>query len=197
MKLRSFLAFTIPVAVQASLAAMMKLMAARADGFSWVAPDRLHCTLKFFGAVEETLLAGEITRVIDAVTAEQSPIELHATGIGAFPNWRYPRVIWAGMSGETEAALSLHEKLEHAFAPLGVQQDERAFRLHFTLARAKGRRKGVTELMQLVEKQAGQHFGAVAVDRLTLFKSVLTPNGSIYTPLKVFPLRGTSAKEIP
>ncbi len=190
MKIRSFLAFDLTDEVRQELGQLIGLLSPKAKEVKWVKPDLMHCTMKFFGEVDEDFLTGDISRVIEETLTHQSPIHLKGVGVGVFPNWRYPRVIWAGLTGEVEAAIALHERLETVFEPYGLKKDDRTFRLHLTLGRAKAPLKNCSTLVTLVEKLVDREFGEFDVDHLTLYKSVLTREGPIYTPLRVFPLGG-------
>lgn len=187
MKVRSFLAFDIPDSMKEELGKIIEMMATKVQGIKWVRPEIVHCTMKFFGDVEEDFLLGKISRAIEAEVKHQAPFKLKGIGIGVFPNWRYPRIIWAGLVGDTEAASSLYSRLESALDKFGLKRDHRkAFRLHLTIGRAKTKLKDVGSLVTFVEKQVDRAFGEFTVDRLTMYKSVLTKEGPIYTPLKEF-----------
>jgi len=190
MKIRSFLAFDLTDEIKQGLGQIIGLLSSKTKEVKWVQPQLMHCTMKFFGDVEEDRLAGDISRVIEETIRNQAPIHLKGVGIGVFPNWRYPRVIWAGLTGEVEAAIALHERLESAFEPFGLKRDDRQFRLHLTLGRAKSPLKNCSALVTLVEKLVGKEFGEFDVDHLTLYKSVLTREGPIYTALREFKLGG-------
>ncbi len=190
MKIRSFLAFDLTEDIRKELGALISIMAAKSKDVKWVAPALMHCTMKFFGDVEEDLITGDLSKAIADTVRHQSPLHLKGVGIGVFPNWRYPRVIWAGLTGDVDAAIALHERLETVFEPFGLKKDERAFRLHLTLGRARSPLKHCGALVALVEKLVDREFGELTVDRLTLYKSVLTREGPVYTPLKQFPLGG-------
>jgi len=191
MKIRSFLAFDITDEIRRELGTMIQLFEQKTMGVKWVKPELMHCTMKYFGNVEEDLLMGDISRVIEETVKHQAPIHLRSVGIGVFPNWRYPRVIWAGIAGETEAAVALHERLKSAFVRFGFNEDKRdAFRLHLTIGRAKTLLKNKEMFINLVEKLADREFGEFIIDHLTLYKSVLTREGPVYTALKEFRLGG-------
>jgi RNA 2',3'-cyclic 3'-phosphodiesterase len=190
MKLRAFLAFDITDKMRAELAQVIALLSPKAKGMRWVKPELMHCTLRFFGDVEEDLLLGKLSEVIAEEVRHQAPIHLAGQGIGVFPNWRYPRVLWAGLTGEAESMISLHARLEEAFSEFGFQKDPRALRLHLTLGRTKSPLKGCGPLMQVIEKLADRDFGGFPVTSLTLYKSVLTKDGPIYTALRSFPFGG-------
>jgi 2'-5' RNA ligase len=133
---------------------------------------------------------GKLAGVIGREVRHQSPIHLSGHGIGVFPNWRYPRVLWAGLTGQTDAVISLHAKLEDAFEEFGLKKDPRELRLHLTLGRAKTAFKDREALTAIVEKMAEKEFGEFDIKELVLYRSDLTKEGPIYTALKRFPLGG-------
>jgi 2'-5' RNA ligase len=69
-----------------------------------------------------------------------------------------------------------------------LKQDARAFRLHLTIGRAK-ELKHTGLLATLINELGPINFGRVVIDKLTLYKSVLTKGGSIYTAIKEFKLK--------
>lgn len=190
MEIRSFLAFDISEEVKQELSSLIQLFSAKSKGVKWIKPEHMHCTVKFFGNVEEEMLLGDVSRVLEDALKKHPAFHLKGTGVGVFPNWRYPRVIWAGLVGDVETAISLHEKVEGALRQFNLKKDEREFRLHLTLGRARSSLKGSEGLIALVEKMADKEFGEFTVDHLTLYKSVLTREGPIYTPLREFKLGG-------
>lgn len=187
MKIRSFLAFDIPDEVRKNLAKVIADFREKERAVKWANPENMHVTLKFFGSVEEDLLLGEISNRIESVVRGHGPPVLRCEGIGVFPNWKYPRVFWAGFSGETEKTVNLQKAIESTLSPLKLREDRREFRLHLTIGRAKGALKK-SPLIDLVEKLGPVGFGEVRVDKLVLYKSVLTKAGPVYTPLKEFSL---------
>lgn len=187
MKLRSFLAFDIPSKVQQTLGALIGDLQKMAPEINWSRPEQLHVTLRFFGSVEERLLAGEIAAAIHTVTRSGAPHTVECAGLGVFPNWKYPRIIWAGFGGDTEPILALYERLHAALAKFPRKEDDRAFRLHLTIGRAR-RLSARHPLVKTVESLGPIHFGAVPIDHLTLYKSQLTRTGAVYTPIERFPL---------
>jgi 2'-5' RNA ligase len=190
MKLRSFLAFDISDGMKEELSSIISYLSVHVKDVKWIQPSRMHCTIRFFGDVEESLLTGKLSDVIAAEVRHQAPMHLSGKGIGVFPNWRYPRVLWAGLHGDTESIISLHAKLEDAFEDFGFQKDKRDLRLHLTLGRMRPRFRGAGELVRLVEKLGEKEYGDIKVDSFVLYKSELKSDGPIYTALKSFRLGG-------
>jgi len=191
LKIRAFLAFDIPEEVKKNLAKVVRDFQSKENGVKWSNTDNMHVTMKFFGSVEEELLLGEISSKIEAVVETYPVANLICQGLGVFPNWKYPRVFWAGFSGDTTRVVDLQHHIGVALKGLGFPEEERDFRPHLTLGRSKARLRN-TELSDLVEKLGPILFGQVPVKSLILYKSVLTKEGPIYTNLKEFYLSGSA-----
>ncbi|HPW45014.1 MAG TPA: RNA 2',3'-cyclic phosphodiesterase [bacterium] len=186
MKIRSFLAFDISDEMRGELSSLITFFSGKISGIKWMKPELLHGTLRFFGDVEENILFGDVSRVVEYELRHQSPLRLSGHGVGVFPNWRYPSIIWAGLQGDTEPMIGLYSRLEEAFRDFGFKEDKRAFRMHLTLGRAKGNFGGAKDFIRVLEKMSDAEFGETVVDSLTLYKSELTRNGPIYTVIRKF-----------
>ncbi len=187
MKTRSFLAFDISPKVKLALGKLIADFARKEKGVKWIPAENLHITMKFFGDVEEELLLGDISKEISKITEASSQMKIGCSGLGVFPNWKYPKIVWAGFTGDVEPVLNLKDALEEALSKFRLKKDERAFRLHLTIGRAK-ELSSSSVLMKLINELGPIEFGSVVIDHLTLYKSVLTKEGSIYTALKTFQL---------
>jgi len=108
-----------------------------APGVGWVAAARLHLTLKFLGEQSEAQVAA-VSASLDEVAGRHRAFTVQLGGVGAFPNFRRPRVVWMGVTPDPRLEL-LHHDIEVACERLGFALDGRAFRPHMTLARARGR----------------------------------------------------------
>ncbi len=186
-KIRAFLAMTIPQKVRHNLGALIHELESKAPEIQWISPEKLHVTLYFFGNVDETKLLEEMAPAIQRALSSEPPLALDCGGMGVFPNWKYPNVIWAGITGDTDRLLLLHDHIAHILKPFGLKKDKRLFRPHLTIGRADKIRKE-THVVRLVEQLGPIEFGAIPVKELTLFRSELTKDGAVYTPLKVLPL---------
>ncbi|MBI4224310.1 MAG: RNA 2',3'-cyclic phosphodiesterase, partial [Deltaproteobacteria bacterium] len=99
--IRAFLALDISDEVKKNLADFIEPTQAQTSGIKWVEPKNYHVTFKFFGNVDEEKMKPRIERIVETNVGALSPVSLSAVGIGCFPKWEYPRVIWAGLQGET------------------------------------------------------------------------------------------------
>ena len=184
--IRCFLAVDLPDSLRPQLALVQgELKKSHAD-VRWVAVGNIHLTLKFFGNVPDL----EIEALIQAaqeVAEEQAPFQLQVTVAGAFPNMKSPRVIWLGLGGDVIPLAQMYQQLEQAFAALGHLPEGRAFAPHLTLGRVKSPANR-HRLAMALEKLPPLNWRPFQVNEIILFKSTLTPQGSIYTPLQVIPL---------
>lgn len=178
---RLFVAVSLGHQVQRALEKAQEELRPKAPKARWVDPEKAHLTLAFLGSTEEALVP-KLSESLAAVAAGAAPFELQISGGGAFGAQKHPRVLWTGVEGDTAALAALHQAVEAALLPFGYQPEQRAFRPHLTLARARDP-KGDRGLARCAELLAGRSFGEARIDRLILFRSELKPGGSRYTPL--------------
>ena len=179
--LRLFVAFDVPADVRAGLAEAVEPLRGALGG-RWTRPENWHVTVKFLGATWPRLLDWVI-EACGTVAPAHSPFSSALDGgIGAFPNTRRARVLWAGLAdpeGRADAlARALDEALSREFAP-----GKRAFRPHLTVARFQPPAV-VEEALGGVEVTSRPF----DVDRLVLYRSHLGRPGPRYEPLREFPL---------
>ena len=147
----------------------------------WVRPENIHLSLKFLGEVEETR-EPELCAALKQAAGSRSeprPLALQITGVGVFPEYHRPRVLWAGITPEPGLELLQHA-VEQAFAPLGFPTEARAFRPHLTLGRAArdARPADFTGLEEILARTA---FDATAtVAEVDLMQSTLQQDGPVY-----------------
>jgi len=184
--IRAFLAVDLPDTLRPQLALVQgELKKSNAD-VRWVQVGNIHLTLKFFGNVPDAEI-DPITQAARESAESQAPFQLQVTNAGAFPNMKSPRVIWVGLGGDVIPLAQMYHKLEKAFAALGHLPEGRAFNPHLTLGRVKSP-VNRHRLALALEKLPPLNWPPFQVNEIILFKSTLTPQGSIYTPLAVIPL---------
>ena len=188
--MRAFLALELPKREVLSLASFRDRAKAVLQNTSakirWTRAEQFHLTLRFFGEIEQSqreLIEEAVSQVLEL---RGNSIEVSAAYLGAFPNWKNPRVLWAGLE-QSLPLLELFESLEQAFAARGLGGADKGFKPHITLARIKGSPPGL--LAKLLSELRGERWsGEFPLDKLTLFKSELKPTGAVYTPLRVWSL---------
>lgn len=185
--IRSFLAIEFPESLKEIITGYLKDLKQVPSTIKWVSPGQSHLTLKFFGSISEEL-GGKISQTLLKVLIDCPRFQLSLKGIGAFPNLFRPRVIWAGLEGETEILQEVYRTIEQALVPLGIPKEDRPFHPHLTLGRNK--LKEVNEpLYRLLTHWSKGGSEPFVVQEVILFKSDLKPQGPVYTKLGVFPLK--------
>ena len=115
--------------------------------------------------------------------AEVHGFELELRGAGAFPSAARPRTVWLGAGEGAQEMTALHGQVEAQLAKLGFRKEHRRFQTHLTIGRVRGGGPGVAELAARLQQNADFAAGRMAVDKLTVFASTLTPAGPIYDVL--------------
>jgi 2'-5' RNA ligase len=188
-----FVALDPPAAVRdrlAAIAAELRARAGRAAGdVRWAPPENLHLTLQFLGAVAEDRVEA-VRREVAAAAAAAAPLLLHVEGAGAFPSPRRPRVVWAGLSGDTAPLAALVKDLGARLAPLGFPPEARPFSAHLTLGRARDPR-GAPRLAAALEPLEPAPPVPWRAQEVVLVRSHLSPKGSRYEAVARAPLGGS------
>ncbi len=148
----------------------------------WVSPEKIHLTLKFFGNIDESRI-NPIVKSVEGPIQTTSLFSLKVRGLGAFPHFKNPRVIWMGLVDGKEVLISFQRELEKELERIGFPPEERPFQPHLTLGRVKSNR-GRDELVGRMEKYREEEFGDFQVEKVVLFRSDLRPSGPVYTPLR-------------
>lgn len=174
--------------IQRRLAGIQETLRSCTGGVRWVEPGNLHVTLKFLGEVPQGRIPS-LQAALDGVARCHPPLELRVGGLGAFPNCRQPKVVWAGIVGGQEALGRLARHVDLELARLGLPLETRPFAGHVTLGRVRQPRPE-----PLLERElrvgSGVQVGHRLVPGFCLVQSRLRPEGPVYTILKRFALEG-------
>ena len=185
--IRTFVAVPVGEEIERTVERVEAALKRSRAGVKWVKPANVHITLKFLGGVE----AGRLSEVSEALgrALEGVPaFDAAVSGVGTFPpNPARARVVWLGLTEGLEDMKSLAARVEEAMAEIGFAKEKRPFKSHLTIGRV---RRGAGGLDVLGKSIAEVEFKPLklAVDRVNLVKSELTPSGAIYTVLEEFGL---------
>jgi 2'-5' RNA ligase len=143
-------------------------------------PENWHITLRFLDTVDqvtyERFLAG-----LDVGGHE--PFRIQLDGIGAFPNARRATVVWVGIEKGVAELAALNGIAEEAARLAGLDQEERPFHAHLTLARVRPP-ADIRSLEGLVVDLGWR------CDRMTVYRSRPGRGGARYEPLETVRLGG-------
>ena len=181
--IRSFLAFDIEnELVTNRLMAAQSLLAQTGADLKIVEPKNIHITIRFLGDVSPPLVE-KIFEIMKNV--KFSAFEVRISGMGAFPDLRYPRVVWAGIASGADQLKNIFSQLEPHLQSSGFAPDSKGFSPHLTIARVRSG-KNRQQLGVSLSNNANYDFGIVKARCLRLKRSILTPRGPIYSTLKEF-----------
>jgi len=137
----------------------------------------LHFTLQFLGEISKEM-AQKIIQSLQ--TIEFSSFDVNLKEIGAFPKPKFPRVVWIGTDESGgNMLIQLSKKVEKMLEPLGFFSDK-PFKPHITVFRIK---KKIGDISGELEDNKMVNFGIQNVSNIKLKKSVLSPNGPVYSDL--------------
>jgi 2'-5' RNA ligase len=185
--IRAFIALLLDDETRAALAAEIDRLRPLSEAVAWVPPPNLHVTVKFLGQQSEARLA-EVTNALAEASAATEPFTMMLRGVGAFPGMQQPRILWVGVAAGGIEARALYSRVEAALEGRGFPRDERPWHPHLTIGRVfdprRWRRDTSPALHQAIARAAGAEFGSVAVSKIALMRSDLSPHGARYGELR-------------
>ena len=139
----------------------------------------IHFTMLFLGEISDTI-SKNVMEELDSIKFRS--FEVSIQGIGVFPKPSFPRIIWIGTDEKggqrlTELASTVVEKLSN----LGFQADK-PFKPHLTIFRVKNKIGNISDDLKNYQKYS---FGIQKVSEIKFKKSILNPDGPIYSDLQV------------
>lgn len=179
--MRVFVAVDLNAEVRKNLEEEQARLRRRVGGVKWTPVESLHLTLVFLGDVFAGQIAG-IAAVLDAEAAAVTRFDLEVAGLGLFGPSRTPRIVWAGAGRGADVAATLQKRIAAGLRGLSLTFEDRPFNAHFTLGRVKSCREA-RHLIDAVAKPGLPSYGIVAVDRVLLMRSELSPGGAVYSRL--------------
>lgn len=179
--MRLFVAVNFPAAVREALSGLVEELSAASLPVRWTPAANFHVTLRWLGerSARDRDAAAEILR---GVATDAEPLNAGFGPLGAFPSPRRPRVIWLAVEAGPRLRL-LRDELERQLAASGFGRDERSFRPHVTLGRARsGARPGA--FRPFVARSADLAVEmSFPIDSIDLMRSRLGPDGARYERL--------------
>lgn len=186
--MRIFAAIQPPLQIREAIAKYITGLCSefRDTPFKWESVEKLHITLKFEGNLDENRLENFLSAVRSA--ASHPGFEVSVEKTGAFTRGRGPNILWLGIGRGRKSLAQISSEIESSLTAGGRFQPSVNFNPHITIARLKPR--GNYE--RLIWKHLDTDFPALefTASDITVFKSELTPTGSLYTKIAEFQLSG-------
>ncbi len=182
MNYRSFIALEAPAAARESLVHCLRQFRAT-PGVKWVEERNLHLTLLFLGDVDSVRIP-ELESLLDDAVGGLKSFPLALKGVELFPA-REPRLVWASLAARDDALVRLHKELLGSLHREGFDPDAKPLKLHITLGRI---RAGLSPELERELMRSAVDREMYPYDSLTLYRSVLRPEGPSYHVLKQYSL---------
>ena len=183
--IRAFIAVDLDDPVIEKVCNVVEILKPRITEIRWLRKENLHLTLKFLGNIAESQVE-PITAALRHPLGLFSPCTISAKGLGVFPDFRRPKILWVGLTGDQ--LVQLAAEIESALMPLGFTPENRAFTPHLTIGRWREGSRPAKNLRQEIDSLNDFEFGACAVRQIVLFQSVLKPEGASYSELRTIQL---------
>lgn len=177
--IRCFLALDLNTDTRSKLASAVERVRSVPADVRWVRPESFHVTVKFIGNTDPQTLT-EIEQTVRTAVASMTPFSFEVRSIGAFPNLRNPRILWAGI--ESDSAIAIGTEVAKALAPLGFEPEQRGYHPHVTVGRVRSRRgwRALGEALREIEQS---RFGHCKAASIVAYRSDLRRDGAVYTKL--------------
>ncbi|MDD4980379.1 MAG: RNA 2',3'-cyclic phosphodiesterase [Candidatus Omnitrophica bacterium] len=189
--MRTFIAIELPAEIKDYLSQLQGELKTCGADVKWVEPKNIHLTLKFLGEVGDEKL-DKITQIIQDVASEKNRFPLCICSLGAFPRIESPRVIWVGVDSGDKETEQIAKELEEKISGIGIPKEDRVFSCHITIGRIRTphNREKLVRILKDKTGSGGKNL-EFEVNKITLFKSTLTPKGPLYEALKEAILKTT------
>ena len=189
--MRLFIAAEVGEDIRERCAEMMESLKGSGADIRTVSPENLHITLKFLGDVREDDVK-KISDTLRELCEGSEPFTTSFSTLGYFGSPRFPRTIWVGISEGREAISGLATELNERLS--WVNREERKPRPHLTLARVKSPVNS-ERLVETIQSLRDVKLGETHVKELKLKRSILRPDGPLYSDLEAFGLGKAGVSE--
>lgn len=184
--MRLFFAVELVDSIREAIGEALNRMTVRDLPWRWIPPANVHLTLKFLGETPE----GDLEALGDCAAGACSGLSAFPIRLGAldgFPNLSRPRVIFFRVDDGAPGLASLAKRLDERLSErLRIERETRPFQAHATVARVKT--SIPPRVAKVLQAAPPLHGASQLVERISLMRSDLHPQGAKYHRLKEFAL---------
>ena len=108
-QIRTFIAIRLTDELRENLRTFANKFKKVPGNIKWVDPQNMHLTLHFLGDVKAELIP-KIMTACQVAVREVPPFKIDFVGSGVFPNFKQPKVIWAGIKDSEKILNKFHLK---------------------------------------------------------------------------------------
>lgn len=180
---RLFISLDLPDNILDDIVALRNRLYNDEENVRWESKEKLHITLKFLGDAPSDLTE-QIILTLKEIIKSSSEILLKPKRFGLFYRYKLPKILWLGFKFD-DNLFNLRNEINLSFKKLGFEIDEKRFRPHITLLRIKGN-EDFNKIKQFLSYDL--QINEFTCNQISLVKSELNRNGSVYTIIKSFNL---------
>ncbi len=153
-----------------------------------VTAENLHMTVKFLGNIPESIapkIYNILRKDINENLFQGKSLEYRLKGVGQFNKYS---ILWIKLVGNVQFLQNVKDTIENSLSEkLDIERDKRTnFKPHLTIGRLKKNKinyKNFDSFRNLIQNNKDLEFGRFTINQVKLKKSVLTPQGPIYSDL--------------
>ena len=170
--MRTFIALDLPSDFAVNIAQVESQLSASVQA-KYVAERSLHLTLAFMGELDSASQLSAAQKAIEIATKNFAPVSLHPEGLGIFGP-ASDATLFIGVS-PTPALMNLAKNVRSELATKGLPFEKTPFKPHITLARHAHADRFDAKVCTMPD--------TAHATTVTIYKSELTQQGAVYTPL--------------
>jgi len=187
--IRSFIAIDLPDKVKEKIYKSVSNSISQEVKYARIIkPNNYHITLKFLGEISENRIT-RIKKDLNKIDKKKINFDLKFDTTGIFPIQGPPRILWLGFMDMNNNLDIIYKEINQILKPLGFKKEKRKFTPHITLCRFKDAPFSDIEKINKLREEINSKIKKemedtnISITSLILFKSELTPDGSIYSKL--------------
>jgi 2'-5' RNA ligase len=141
--------------------------------------ENYHITLKFLGDIKSDN-ADKLIESFKKIDPGVSSVPFELKGMGCFPDFSRPSVIWAGITCDMKPLLEVQRIIEYWSSTFGFEREKRRFTPHLTLARVKRDTVIESALKDFITNNRETFFTRSFFSECALYESFLHQTGPEY-----------------
>lgn len=183
--MRIFIAINLSKSARKEISKLLKELQRKHWKVKWEKAEKLHITLAFMGKIEQQEIS-KIKKVCQNSIKNIHPFTLKFKGLGCFPDYQWPRIVWLGTIGDLKNLALLQKNLYKELEKASFNIKKKPFSPHITLGRVKKARSGERREIgrQLKALQKLDFKSKIKVNKITIYQSILSRTGSAYKKLE-------------